>query len=109
MLGTRVWATVTFLDVLSTTVNSQGSRQVECRKVRGSSGTQRGRTYGTGNRCIHEPESGYCPLCNQSHTPLFTTLLACNNNNNNRDNVYGAVIMTKVIARVHPVHPINVD
>ena len=27
-----------------------------------------------------------------------------NNNNNSHDNVYGAVIMTRVIARVHPVH-----
>ena len=32
-----------------------------------------------------------------------------NNNNNSNDNVYGAVIMTKVIARVHPVHLMNVD
>jgi len=32
-----------------------------------------------------------------------------NNNNNNYDNVYGAVIMTKVIARVHPVHLMNAD
>ena len=32
-----------------------------------------------------------------------------NNNNSNDDNVYGAVIMTKVIARVHPVHLMNVD
>ena len=32
-----------------------------------------------------------------------------NNNNNSHDNVYGAVIMTKVIARVHPVHLMNVD
>ena len=32
-----------------------------------------------------------------------------NNNNNSHDNVYGAVIMTKVIARVHPVHFMNVD
>ena len=32
-----------------------------------------------------------------------------NNNNNNHDNVYGALIMTKVIARVHPVHLMNVD
>jgi len=31
------------------------------------------------------------------------------NNNNSHDNVYGAVIMTKVIARVHPVHLMNVD
>ena len=32
-----------------------------------------------------------------------------NNNNNSHVNVYGAVIMTKVIARVHPIHLINVD
>jgi len=32
-----------------------------------------------------------------------------NNNNNSHDNVYGAVIVTKVIARVHPVHLMNVD
>jgi len=30
-------------------------------------------------------------------------------NNNSHDNVYGAVIMTKVIARVHPVHLMNAD
>ena len=30
-------------------------------------------------------------------------------NNNSHDNVYGAVIMTKVIARVRPVHLMNVD
>ena len=29
-----------------------------------------------------------------------------NNNNNNNDNVYGAVIMTKAIARVHLVYVI---
>jgi len=38
----------------------------------------------------------------------------CNNtnnhdNNNNYQNVYGAIIMTTVIARVHPVHLMNVD
>ena len=32
-----------------------------------------------------------------------------NKNNNNYDNVHGAVIMTKVIARVHPVHVMNAD
>ena len=32
-----------------------------------------------------------------------------NNNNNSHDNVYGAVIMTEVIARVHAVHLMNVD
>jgi len=33
-------------------------------------------------------------------------------NNNNYyyyDNVFGEIIMTKVIARVHPVHLMNVD
>jgi len=29
--------------------------------------------------------------------------------NNNHDNVYGAIIMIKVIARVHPVHLMNTD
>ena len=32
-----------------------------------------------------------------------------NNNNNNHDKVYGAVIMTKFIARVHPLHLMNAD
>jgi len=36
-------------------------------------------------------------------------LTSNNNNNNSHDNVLGAVIMTKVIARVHPVHLMNVD
>ena len=36
-------------------------------------------------------------------------LALISNNNNNHDNVYGAVIMAKVIARVHPVHLMNVD
>jgi len=30
-----------------------------------------------------------------------------NNNNNSSDDVCGAVIVTKVIARVHPVHLMN--
>jgi len=38
---------------------------------------------------------------------------ANNNNNNNNDNsynnAYGAIIMTEVIARVRPVHLMNVD
>ena len=29
--------------------------------------------------------------------------------NNNKGNVYGAVIMTTVTARVHPVHLMNAD
>jgi len=32
-----------------------------------------------------------------------------NNNNNNHGNFYGAIIMAKVIARVHPVHLMNAD
>jgi len=31
------------------------------------------------------------------------------NNNNNYENVYGAMIVTEIIARVHPVHLINAD
>jgi len=40
---------------------------------------------------------------------IYETALDNNNNNNSHDNVFGAVIMTKVIARVHPFHLINVD
>jgi len=36
-------------------------------------------------------------------------LSVSNNNNNNYDGVYDAIIMTKVIARVHPVHLMNAD
>ena len=31
------------------------------------------------------------------------------NNNNSHDDVYGPVIMTKAIARVHPIHLMNAD
>ena len=34
---------------------------------------------------------------------------ANNNTSKSHDNVYGAIIMTKVIGRVHPVHLMNVD
>ena len=37
----------------------------------------------------------------------LTGTLRCNYNSH--DNVYGAVIMTKVIATVHPVHLMNAD
>ena len=40
---------------------------------------------------------------------LVDAFPGANSNNNCHDNVYGAVIMTKVIARVHPVHLMNVD
>ena len=39
----------------------------------------------------------------------LTKFIINNNNNNSHDNVYGAVIMTKVIVRVHQVHLMNVD
>jgi len=32
-----------------------------------------------------------------------------NNNNNNYDSVYGTIIVTRVTARVHPVHLMNAD
>ena len=31
------------------------------------------------------------------------------NNNSNNDNVHGAIIMTEIIKRVHPVHLMKVD
>ena len=40
----------------------------------------------------------------------FVTSATCtNNNNNNQDDIYSAVIMTEVIARVHSVHLMNVE
>jgi len=39
---------------------------------------------------------------------LANTADSNDNNNSNHDNVYGAIIVTKVIARVHPVHLMNV-
>ena len=42
----------------------------------------------------------------QAKKCIFSTQTLCNNSH---DNVYGAVIITKVIARVRPVHLMNVD
>jgi len=53
-----------------------------------------------------------CPLLNNTGSRWTFPILHNNNrpnNNNNHDNVYGAIVMTKVIARVHPVHLMNVD
>jgi len=47
--------------------------------------------------------------CSRRMGQTDTVPLRNNNNNNSHDSVYGAVIMTKVIARVHPVHVMNVD
>ena len=46
-----------------------------------------------------------------SHTTIFTSVTGISNynNNNNYNNVYGAIIMTKVIARVYMVYLMNVD
>ena len=44
---------------------------------------------------------------NTQHTHRRT--LGYNNNNNTHANVYGAVVMTMVTARVHPVHLMNAD
>ena len=49
------------------------------------------------------------PLTARTEYRTRNCLAIRNNNNNNHDNVYGAVFMTKVIARVHLVHLINVD
>jgi len=38
-----------------------------------------------------------------------STAASSSNNNNDYENVSGAVIMSKVIARVHQVHLINAD
>jgi len=35
---------------------------------------------------------------------IYLGWMGNNNNDNSHDSVYGAVIMTKVIERVHPVH-----
>ena len=45
-------------------------------------------------------------LCSQCDRH-FVGITWLNNNNNSHYNVYAAVIMTKVIARVHPVHPMT--
>jgi len=45
----------------------------------------------------------------QSDSSVADDTVQNNNNNNNHDNVHGALIMTKVIARVYPVHLMNVD
>jgi len=56
-----------------------------------------------------------CPSCRPTNSvkalQAQTTIHHSNNNNDddNYDNVYGTVIMTKVNARVHPVHLMNVD
>ena len=63
-----------------------------------------------------------CPYVNCSLSPLQFIILyvkpsfpACSfvlvglNNNNNHYSVYGAIVMTRVIARVHLVHLMNAD
>jgi len=59
-----------------------------------------------------EPPSRQIQYTDTGHRTYTTTPRVApvnNDNNNNHDNVYGAIITTKVIARVHPVHLMNVD
>ena len=51
------------------------------------------------SRC--RPSLNWVPVCNNNN--INTTC------NNNHDNVYGAIIMTKVITRVHRVYLMNAD
>jgi len=55
--------------------------------------------------------SAQCERNSLKHKVLAVTMLLLLNNNNNinHDNVYGAIIMTRVIARVHAVRLMNVD
>jgi len=56
---------------------------------------------------VYSPQAHDLPTTIHHRQHAF--LAAVNNNNNkSHDNVYGAVIVTKVIARVHPVHLMNV-
>jgi len=56
-------------------------------------------------------EKGFKPGMKERLRDGITITISMSNMNNNtsHDSVYGAVIMTKVIARVHPVHLMNVD
>jgi len=47
------------------------------------------------------------PWGREPHGPL--EVYAYEYNNNNHDDIYSAVIMTEVIARVHSVHMVNVE
>ena len=55
--------------------------------------------------------STYSNFCVIRVCPVLSYQLLLNNSNNtnNHDSVYGAVIMTKVIATVQPVHLLNAD
>jgi len=55
-----------------------------------------------------------CRKCGKAFPDRYTykvlpPAIQRDDNNDNCDNVYGAVVMTKVVARVHPVHLMNVD
>jgi len=50
---------------------------------------------------------GVGPWGPEPHGPL--EVYAYEYNNNNHDDIYSAVIMTEVIARVHSVHMVNVE
>ena len=52
---------------------------------------------------------GYGDACCGYGTGNDVNYYYYNVKNNNYDNVYGAVIMTKINERVHPVHSMNID
>jgi len=52
----------------------------------------------------------YTHTCMHTHIHFtITNYCAVYNNNNNHNDIYSAVIMTEVIARVHLVHLVNVE
>jgi len=50
-----------------------------------------------------------CPSCHPTNSVKALSCYYNNYNNNNYDNVYGAIIMTKVNPRVHLVHLMIAD
>jgi len=59
----------------------------------------------TSFREFHEPRL----VSGAPNRRINKTIVIINNNNNNHDNVYGAIVMTEVIATVHSVHLMNAD
>jgi len=51
----------------------------------------------------------FLPPSQQRQGTDGTKLHINNNNNNNHNNVFGAILMTKVIAKAHSVYLMNAD
>jgi len=54
---------------------------------------------------LQKPTATLMPLIRR----MTITMNNNNNNNNNHDNTYGAIVMTKIFATVHPVHLMNAN